>query len=648
MMREGAGRGPADERRWAVARRLLVVGALGALAALGVLSVAQAGTAEEPEATAGAAASARAPASARPALTRFASCRGFVAHVRRRAARVVVPAAEGAADRLAIAPAAGPAPARPGVDYSDTNVQEAGVDEPDLVETDGRTIFSLAAGRLEIVDVTGAAPRPLDGLDLGGIAASGLLLAGDRLLVLGDAGPVVPVQPLAAPARASVLPAPVESTALVQVDVADPSRPRVMARMRVDGRLVTARAAGDTVRVVLSSFPSRVPLTARGVDRAGADAWLPRLTLRDVAAGRTVRRAAVGCRDVSRPARFSGLGMTTVLTVGLAQTMTPLDSDAILTDGDVVAASTTALYVATPPWAGPQAAGAESPPRGATLVHKLDTSDPARTTYRASGAVRGYLLNQFALSEHDGYLRAASTEEPDWWTPPDGDARPGESIVTVLAERGGRLVPVGRVDGLGRGERIHAVRFMGARAYVVTFRQTDPLYAVDLADPANPVVRGALKIPGYSAYLHPVDEHHLIGIGQDATEEGRPLGAQVSLFDVADPAAPRRIARRTLDADWSEAESDHHAVLYWPATRLLVVPVEDARASFSGAVGLHVAPETGITPIARLRHPADAAAGAGAIRRSLVIGDALYSVSDAGVLASDLATLAPRAWTPFR
>jgi uncharacterized secreted protein with C-terminal beta-propeller domain len=276
------------------------------------------------------------------------------------------------------------------------------------------------------------------------------------------------------------------------------------------------------------------------------------------------------------------------------------------------------------------------------MIHKLDISDPARTTYRASGAVRGHLLSQFALSEHEGHLRAASTEEPDWWTPPEGRARPSESMVTVLAERDGRLATVGRVDGLGRGERIEAVRFMGPRAYVVTFRRTDPLYALDLADPARPVVRGALKIPGYSAYLHPVDERLLIGIGQDATDEGRALGAQVSLFDVSDPAAPRRIAQRALDADWSEAESDHHAVLYWPATRLLVLPVQNARTAFAGAVGLHVAPDTGITPIARLAHPSGAP-----IRRAIVVGDALYTVSDAGILAGDLTTLAPRGWAPF-
>ena len=211
----------------------------------------------------------------------------------------------------------------------------------------------------------------------------------------------------------------------------------------------------------------------------------------------------------------------------------------------------------------------------------------------------------------------------------------------MLAERGGRLERVGEVDGLGRGERIFAVRFLGARGYVVTFRQTDPLYALDLSDPARPAAGGALKIPGYSSYLHPVDDSTLIGIGQAADADGRTLGTQVSLFDVSDLAAPRRIAQRALDGDWSEAESDHHAVLYWPATRLLALPV----ASYEGgaaAVGLTVSRDTGITPVARVHHP-----GSAPVRRSLVVGDALYTVSDAGIQASDLRTLAPRGYAAF-
>jgi hypothetical protein len=145
-----------------------------------------------------------------------------------------------------------------------------------------------------------------------------------------------------------------------------------------------------------------------------------------------------------------------------------------------------------------------------------------------------------------------------------------------------------------------------------------------------------------------VDPNLLIGVGQAADETGRAEGTQVSLFDVSDPAAPRRVARRDLDSDWSEAESDHHALLWWPARRLLVVPVERWGAtgpSVSGAVGLDVSPATGVTPIARVRHPAGG--DGGRVRRSLVVGEVLVTVSDGGIQTSDLGSLAPRGWLPF-
>ena len=209
----------------------------------------------------------------------------------------------------------------------------------------------------------------------------------------------------------------------------------------------------------------------------------------------------------------------------------------------------------------------------------------------------------------------------------------------ALEERAGSLVQVGRVGGLGKGERIYAVRFVGDTGYVVTFRQIDPLYTLDLSVPSHPVVRGELKIRGYSAYLHPVGDDLLLGIGQDATDEGRVLGTQVSLFDVADLRRPRRLAVQQLGASWSEAESDHRAFLWWPTTRTAVLPLQQTRSTpFAGAVGLRVN-RLGITELGRVSHPAG---GASAIRRSVVVGETLYTVSDAGVGAASLLTFADR------
>ncbi len=660
-----------------MAGRAIVTGAL-----TGMLMIGGGG------ATAAAAPAGGAAGAAKPSLKAFDSCQAFMGHVRRRADAMVGPyglAGSGStvlrlkAPELADGAVAAPALAapsltpQPGTDFSGTNLQEAGVDEPDIVKTDGRTIFSVTGGRVSAVDVTGPTPRRLGAIELDGITISGMILIGDRLLVIGDGGQPfvgdVITTKIAAPAGEPAPPPrlpPVwtPQTVLVQLDVSDPGRARVVTRMKIDGSLVSARRTGDTVRVVLSSAPTYVALTQpvagsaegirvatranhRAVARSNASAWLPRMTIRNVAAKRTVRRAAVGCRSVSRPTSFSGLGMVDVLTLDAKDALTLLDSDAILTDANLVYASPTGMYVATTRWAGPDAATAAVAPRGQTLVHKLDTSAPDRTTYRAGGTVPGYLLNQFSLSEHEGVLRAASTEEPVWWTPPRDQTAPSESFVTTLTEREGRLDQIGQVGGIGRGERIYAVRFLGTRGYVVTFRQTDPLYALDLADPTKPVVRGELKIPGFSSYLHPIDANTLIGVGQDADADGRTQGTQVSLFDVSNLDAPTRIAQRTLDTAWSEAESDHHAFLYWGATGTLVLPVqsygEEGRPTFLGAVGLAVTRQTGITPIARVAHPDQSAP----VRRSLVVGDTLYTVSDTGVMASELATLSPKGWVPL-
>ena len=169
-----------------------------------------------------------------------------------------------------------------------------------------------------------------------------------------------------------------------------------------------------------------------------------------------------------------------------------------------------------------------------TAIHKFDISSPLRTEYRGSGTVSGYLLSQWSLSEYRGVLRVVSTETPAWW----GNGRESESFLTTLRQRGGELVQAGRIGGLGKGERVYAVRFAGDVGYAVTFRQIDPLYTLDLAVPERPRVLGELKIPGYSAYLHPVGEDLLLGIGQDATDEGRPLGTQVSSSTSPTCAAP--------------------------------------------------------------------------------------------------------------
>jgi uncharacterized secreted protein with C-terminal beta-propeller domain len=275
-----------------------------------------------------------------------------------------------------------------------------------------------------------------------------------------------------------------------------------------------------------------------------------------------------------------------------------------------------------------------------TQVHRFDITRPGAPAYVASGKVPGRLLNQYSLSEHDGHLRIATTVD-------SGDEKTSSSSVHVL--RADTLAEVGEVGGLGKGERIYSVRFIGPIGYCVTFRQVDPLYTLDLRDPAAPRVTGELKITGYSAYLHPGSEGRLIGIGQEASEQGRTLGTQVSLFDVSDPAAPRRLSQFFQKDSGSGAEWDPHAFLYWPKTGLSVIPLN--KMDESGALVLRIG-DAEVKELGMIKHPKQRQEGGYSyepgIQRSMVIGDSLWTVSYEGVQVNDLATLSSQAWIPLR
>jgi hypothetical protein len=634
--------------------------ALGALGAAPATSAALAASAAAPTAASAApAASAAAPTAASAApkvekrlkagklrLRSFRSCAALVRYSRSRVRRgrgalppppsppILMPLRRGAPDAVVTPEVlAAPAPTGGAVEEgaSGTNVQEAGVDEPDIVKAAGSRIFAVAGNRIHAVHPDG--PRLLGSLELAGYGHE-LLLRGDRLLAISHDAPAGLDQPVIRPfggGDAGV-------TVLTEIDVSDAAAMRVVRTERIRGVHVSSRLTGRTARVVVWTRPRAV---FEPTLRTAVRGWLPRRALRRRGTGKPRFRRAAPCRRVMRPASFSGTDVLTVLTIDLEKGLPAVDSDAIMSGGQVVYASERNLYVATQDWTPvPATPGAELPGRSFTTIHRFATDDPDSTTYRASGRVPGFLLNQFSLSEHDGVLRAASTEEPVWWS---GDAAvESQSHVTVLDEQDGALRQIGQVSGLGRGERIFAVRFIGPAGYVVTFHQIDPLYVVDLERPAQPVVRGELKIRGYSAYLHPVGPGLLLGVGQDATDAGVQLGTQLSLFDVSDPSNPRRLHQAAVSNASSQAEFDHHAFLWWAPRDLAVVPLNVFGAqTFQGATGFRVQRAAGIAEAGRASHP-DAP-----ILRSFVLGGRLFTLSDAGVEANSLADLSEQAWLAF-
>ena len=249
-----------------------------------------------------------------------------------------------------------------------------------------------------------------------------------------------------------------------------------------------------------------------------------------------------------------------------------------------------------------------------------------------------------------------------------------QSGVRVLERNGRSLDTIGTLNGLGITEKIYAVRFLGDLGYIVTFRQVDPLYVIDLRNPRAPRRAGELKIPGYSSYLHPIGTGQLLGVGQDATDQGQRLGTALQVFDVSDPNNPRQVAKLRVGGQ-SEAEYDHRAFLWWGSTRNAVIPQStiDRGQYVSGALVARVNPDA-ITVQGRVVHeipqpdyttgPATTI-GTGRspgiapgepplpyipteqIRRSAIVNGRLVTVSQNAVKITDLATISSLLYAPF-
>ncbi len=522
-----------------------------------------------------------------------------------------------------------------------TNVQEAGVDEPDLAKTDGERVVLLDRGDLVVVDVTGAEPEEVGRLALpAGTDARQLLLVDDRAVLLSAEQVTVDGM---VPYPSSVP----TSTTVTTVDLADPTDPQVVLTERLTGSLVSAREQDGRVRVAISSTPD-LPFVTPGSGMSAREAllanrqvvrdarprdWLPAHTTSGGDLGDGIGAADVTrllpCTAVQHPAQSAGLGTLSVLTIDPeAPDEHPVTG--LTTDGSMLYASDDRLYVATTEsgwggwWEGGWDrllgdAGTEEP---VTAVHAFDTTGDT-TTYVASGEVHGTVPDRWAFSEHDGRLRVA-TMRGDAWSPT-------ESRVTVLEESGADLVQVGSVGGMGVGETIRATRWFGDVAVLVTFRQTDPLYTLDLSDPTDPRVLGELKIPGFSEYLHPVGDDLLLGVGQDARTDGMTTGVQASTFDIGNLSAPQRLATLDLHADTSPVEADSRAFSYLPDLRLALVSTFDwsVRGGHSGLSLVRVGDDGSLSEVDRLtRLP-----GAPTDVRALPLADGRVAVTAGGRVA---------------
>ncbi|QIG41454.1 hypothetical protein G5V58_00510 [Nocardioides anomalus] len=482
--------------------------------------------------------------------------------------------------------ARGPAPVRATNEESGTNVQETGVDEPDVVKTDGTTLVRIQDGELVTYDLSGPEVQRLASVDVPGTAGPGteLLLSGETVVVLAQQTDRLGET----------------TTDLTTFDVSTPAAPEQTHTATYTGSLLGARLHDGVVRLVVERGLPALDFEQPGrrtSDREATEAnrdlvrgtsigdWLP-----TVSYDGGPEQPLLECDRVAVPdGDDAGLGAVAVVGFDANAPQAPSTTGLAVETG-VVYASADQLYLATyPSFGGPaidcwgcldpvrlQGGGvvdrlvpdwiAGGPEDAATHLYAFDL-DGIDTTFAASGEVAGTLRDRWSMDAADGVLRVA--------VGPGSTGDDANSVVT-FRQQGNDLVESGRLDDLGRGEQIQSVRWFDTLAIVVTFRQVDPLYAVDLTDPARPTLMGALKVPGFSAYLHPLGERRLLGVGEGP--QGGGWGAQAGLFDVTDLTRPEQLDTVQYGAGSTALAGQDPRQLTWlPDDRTVLSVVTDRR-----------------------------------------------------------------------
>ncbi len=573
-----------------------------------------------------------------------------------------------AASPMMGAPAA-TAPTTGGPSYSGTNVQVAGVDELDMVKTDGTYLYLASSSEVDILLAYPASSMHIVSrialtnvtADLLGanttVWANGLFLDGSRLVVVAQAYTYdygygygyAPGAPIAGPAAMpAMIAAPARTLAFI-FDVSDPANPVLLHSLSVTGSASSGRMVGGTVYLV-------------------ATQWIMELNGTYVLPQTCVDTT---CMNLSAnqvyhdPQSEDSWDYTNILALNVTTAAARVLS--IVTGGyTVLYMSPSAMYLAFYKWVAtpvPVATPFMPTPlgNGWTTIYKLQASglDVAAV---AAGNVPGSLLSQYSMDEWLGYLRVATTERS--FTTGTSTSSNGVFVFD------GEMRMVGSVSNLAPGESIFAVRFVDDKAYVVTFRKIDPLFVIDLSDPTAPSVSGFLEMPGFSDYLYPLDATHLVGLGKDAIPavEGNwswYQGLKLALYNVTDPTAPREAANVTLGDRGSDSEGlyDPHAFLYIPDRETVVVPVDLAIINagqypdgvpqwawgtvvWQGVYLFHVNATTGIQTLGRVSQDNGTINAScswygspNEIRRSLYIGDVLYTISGTAVQANSLTDL---------
>jgi hypothetical protein len=564
-----------------------------------------------------------------------------------------------------------------------TNNQVQGVDEADFIKNDGQYIYLAQNGVFRIVDAWPAdQAHTVSTTALGGEPRK-LFVEGNRALVYTALGGNQSYY-----SRECTYGYDCDftgdgtSTRIQVFDITDRTAPVLERTVELAGSLIAARRVGTAVHTVVTKasnpfegleldyypettgdtcnyYDATPPIALRvrmrqayeklraenieKIQQYAASALLPWITdSADEAAA-----SGPSCSDLYASEVADGGAYTSIVSVDMTNPG-PVKAATIISRPGAVYASSDALYMAVPhAWGG----------EDLSTIHKFRISEHAgQTKYLASGRVEGRALNQFAMDEKDGFLRIATTHSHA----PSPDA---VSFMTVLAEDQDELVKVGQVDGIAPTEDIRSVRFDGTRAFIVTFKKTDPLFAFDLSNPTAPQKLGELKIPGFSTYMHMLDENHLLTIGYDADDHGDFAyfdGVMLQIFDVSDMTAPALAHKHIIGTrgSSSEALTNHLAFTWYPEYGLLSLPMTVCEGgndgiygqtmSFNGLMVFDASVAGGFSEHGRVPHAVAPNISCGnwwtdassTVKRSLFLDQYVYSVSDVELKVRDVSALA--------
>ncbi|RHW35817.1 hypothetical protein D1B33_11990 [Lysinibacillus yapensis] len=529
--------------------------------------------------------------------------------------------------------------------HSSTNNQVEGIEEGDVVVTDGRYIYSIVDQQIVIIDARN--PKNLK-------VANKIKLEGNRnpmQLMLHD-GMLIVIADEYIEMKKDGYSNGISMTKAAFYNIKDAENPKLIREVGQDGYMNGIRKYGNTLYIVTNKMPDywlltkekEVELRPYTYDSKQAESIKPmnidQLTI--LPGANEPNYTIISAVDLknfgsSKVETKGYLGGSSALYMSEhALYLTAVNYRAFM--GDSVEEATTDMAIL---------------PAGATNTEIFKFKiEGQRVDFTASTFIKGSILNQFSMDEHNGYFRVATTEG-DFWGSADNASK---NHLFVYDEN---LMKIGEVTDLARGEKIYSARFMGDKAYIVTFKQVDPLFVIDLANPEKPRVLGELKIPGFSNYLHPLGENHLIGIGYDTetrVDESmkQPFvtraGMKVSLFDITDFANPKEQDSVVIGGrgTYSEIEYNHKALFRHDAYGYYGFPVTvyeakekyDVAYKGTGAVVYQITPENGIKIKANLVAPAQKGEqyedwGA-LISRLIYIDDTLYTVSRKEIKGYDL------------